>query len=77
MRRRWWIKERRLYRDGAEEIVAGPRFWTYGAALRKIEKWEQSKQFDIEYMYTVEPVYKDSPEPGRVIMHDTGPGGGA
>jgi hypothetical protein len=71
MKKRWWIKEYRTYRDGYE-IVAGPRFWTYRGALKKVARWQVHRATDVEYEYAIMRVDSTTREEGATILSSRG-----
>lgn len=68
MKKRWWIKEYRTYSDGGYELVAGPHFWSYRGARKKVARWQIHRATDVSYDYSILRVGPQTPEPGATIV---------
>jgi hypothetical protein len=66
MKKRWWIKEYQIS-DSGYVIIAGPRFWTYCGAKRRVARWMSFTTEDVTYDYTILRVTSDTPAEDEVI----------
>lgn len=67
--KRWWIKEYRIT-DTTYAIVAGPRFWTYGGAQKRVARLKKRKTEGVTHEYTVQRVTPDTKPDGTIIHQE-------